>query len=330
MCPDPQSPLSLAVSDELAAWLMDPADPSARFWAQTLACPGRPVGLDAQQAILSASPAREILQAQWPGGAWVSDRSGYTPRYRASFWQIVFLAELGAPTVDAIRRVCLFAISRWQQPDGRFSMGHGAHGATLCLNGALLYALAWFGLAELEPVERLAVALAFQVTHEALTCEYAPRGGCAARASGQGATADRIVCVHGACIAARGLLTAPSVSGREAALGQVRRLLAEADRWMPGAGDDPWWKLAFPLGLSSDVLEGMALARALEIHVPRRAVEWILDKRDDSGRWRLERTYAPVWRRFGEIGQPHRHVTLRALRALKAAGAAISWPRLME
>ena len=50
------------------------------------------------------------------------------------------------------------------------------------------------------------------------------------------------------------------------------------------------------------------------------AVTLIRDKQDDQGRWPLEYDYAgKTWGDFGRKQQPNKWVTLRALRALKAA-----------
>lgn len=51
------------------------------------------------------------------------------------------------------------------------------------------------------------------------------------------------------------------------------------------------------------------------------AMALVLQKQDAQGRWKLEhKYYNKVWVDFGRGGQPNKWITLRALRALKAAG----------
>jgi hypothetical protein len=47
------------------------------------------------------------------------------------------------------------------------------------------------------------------------------------------------------------------------------------------------------------------------------AIEAVLSKQDEIGRWALGHTPANTWARFGTVGQPNKWVTLRALRVLK-------------
>ena len=50
------------------------------------------------------------------------------------------------------------------------------------------------------------------------------------------------------------------------------------------------------------------------------ALNWVHDKQDDEGRWKLEYSYAgKPWGDFGVKKQPNKWVTLRALRVLKQA-----------
>ena len=51
-----------------------------------------------------------------------------------------------------------------------------------------------------------------------------------------------------------------------------------------------------------------------------RAIEWLLAKQDERGRWRNEYAYnGKTWVDFERQGQPSKWVTLRASRVLRAA-----------
>jgi hypothetical protein len=81
-----------------------------------------------------------------------------------------------------------------------------------------------------------------------------------------------------------------------------------------------WFKLGFPLGYRADVLEAMtALAQAGYGDHPqiRAGAEWLLAKQDIDGRWTLEQVPGKMWSSFGQVGQPNKWVTLRALTFVK-------------
>jgi hypothetical protein len=80
-----------------------------------------------------------------------------------------------------------------------------------------------------------------------------------------------------------------------------------------------WFRLGFPLGYSSDLLELTDVLAQLGHGGDQRlsrAITIVLSKRDDQGRWPLEHTLGKTWTSFGEKGAPSKWVTLRALRML--------------
>ena len=46
-------------------------------------------------------------------------------------------------------------------------------------------------------------------------------------------------------------------------------------------------------------------------------IEWLLARQDHAGRWALEQVPGKMWASFGQVGQPNKWVTLRALQLLK-------------
>ncbi len=80
-------------------WLLEPSDPSVRFWAlQDIDGKRRddPVVLEAQERVMSSPLVEAILSAQQPGGWWVGERDMYLPKYTATTHSLLILAELGA------------------------------------------------------------------------------------------------------------------------------------------------------------------------------------------------------------------------------------------
>ena len=87
-----------------------------------------------------------------------------------------------------------------------------------------------------------------------------------------------------------------------------------------------WWKFGFPVFYITDILQIVEALAALGYGNDLRlanALTLIRDKQDDQGRWSLEYHYTgKTWVNFGEPKQPNPWVTLRATRALKAAGSS--------
>jgi hypothetical protein len=95
--------------------------------------------------------------------------------------------------------------------------------------------------------------------------------------------------------------------------------------WNDAKPNRSWWKFGFPVFYVTDLLQNVEVLAGLGYgRDPRltRALAIIRDKQDDQGRWPLEYDYADkTWVNFGPRKQPNRWVTLRALRALKAASS---------
>lgn len=120
-----------------------------------------------------------------------------------------------------------------------------------------------------------------------------------------------------------------AASGTSLPLGLLRPSALTEPHFGPGWGNTrpngSWYRLGFPSGYVTDVLQALEALCALgHADDPRlaRAVEWLLSKRDGSGRWRNEYAYnGRSWVDFERQGAPSKWVTLRACRVLKAVAS---------
>lgn len=301
-------------------WLLEPENPCVRCLTLTKLL-DQPADT---QAILAFQPVRRILDAQWPEGYWMHPGVGYSPKYKATVWQIIFLAAMGVPRCEPVTRAAEYVLAHSRLPDGRFSARQDDKGTVLCLNGNLLRALVWFGYADDRRVVETRQAMAAQIVHDRFRCRYnAPADSRPPRMS------DGLPCAWGA-IKALGALAALPAAARipeeEAALDRAVDFLLAHDL---AAGDYPtatetsplWHEFGFPLGYTSDVLE--ALEVLLQAGVPAdhprlgAALSLVLAKQDDQGRWALEYTPGKTWASFGPKNKPNKWITLRALRVLE-------------
>jgi hypothetical protein len=307
-------------------WLLEADNPSARYLVMTALLDrseGDPDTAAARAAVPTQRQARAILNAQWPEGYWMHPGVGYSPKYKASVWQVIFLAQLGVPRAPATDRACGYLLDNARLPNGLFTADRTARGAIPCLSGNLLRAMRQLGCVD-PRLEESTEALAQAVVRDEFRCwcNAKPR---AARMR------DALPCAWGAVKALGAFAELPadrrSPAVRSAVEGGVALLLggdlACGGYSAPGGPSPLWLKLGFPLAYASDLLE--ALEVLLRLGVGRQpslqaAVDLVTSRRDGAGRWALEYTPHNTWSSFGPVGRPNKWVTLRALRVLKAWG----------
>lgn len=308
-------------------WLLEPGNPSVRYLTLTKLLKqsaADPEVLTSQSAIPGWGPAQAILDAQWPEGYWMRPGIGYSPRYRATVWQVIFLAAMGAPRTEAIERACAYVLDHSRLPDGRFSAYKTAIGAVTCLNGNLLRAMLRLGHSDLRMQDSLE-AMAEMVDRDGFRCRF--------NATGTGESpppvrmGDGLPCAWGAIKVLGAFAEVPeehrSATMRAAVEAGVAFLLdgdlASGDYPTASRPSPLWLQFGFPLGYTSDLLEALTVLQQLgRGRDPRlaRALRVVLNKRDKTGRWALEYTPGRTWSRFGEVGEANKWVTLRALCAL--------------
>lgn len=296
------------LNDDPLPWLLEPEQPSVRYWTLT-GLLDRPAGdpeVQAARAAIAAQPlVRTLFAEQHPAGHWGDDETKpYTARGAVGVLSLLhmFGVEPDARTAagcDSFLRFC-------QNEGGGFSLTLTRRsGVFPCTTGEHLPFLIYFGLGD-DP--RVRQAFAFVIDDMAgpdpLDCgRYQHRP-----------------CLWGAIAALNGLAVLPPEL-RSPRSEQVVRRLAET---LLGAGYDfegehKRW-LTFGVPRMWDLLSALrALAAHGYAHDPRfRALlDLVLSCQDERGRWlcgSVSRAW-PLERR----NRPSKWVTLDALRLLKAA-----------
>jgi hypothetical protein len=282
----------------------------------------------ARAELMATGPVPVILDAQDAAGYWVKPGGGYTPKYRATVWQIIFLAELGAdPSDERVQRGCEYLLENSIASNGAFS----AHikpvpsGAIPCLNGNLLWALQRLGYGADPRVQGALDWLASAVTGEG-GMQYLKSGTCGPEfccSANQGQS-----CAWGANKVLKTFALVPAEQRSPVVQRAIETGVAFLFSRDPAVADYPhtervsstWFKLGFPLTYWSEVLETVAVLVDLgHGDDPRldNAVAWVLDKQDDQGRWKLENALkGKMWIDIEEKGKPSKWITLRVLRML--------------
>jgi hypothetical protein len=321
-------------------WLLEDNNPAVKH-ATLRALLDRSAGdRDVRRALASAmraDPIASILAAQHADGHWVKPGPGYSPKYRSTVWQLIFLDQLGADGSDRrVHAACEYVLSQAHAESG----GFGASGSKEetppppsrvihCLNGNLLRALIGFGWLDDRRVQRAIDWQARSITGEGFD-EYYWSG-----TSGPGfccVANEQLPCAWGAIKALLALARIPPARRAphvQRAIRQGAEFLLSRD---PVVADYPmipgnsrpngsWFKLGFPSGYVADVLQNLEVLCELGYAGDRRlrpAVEWVVAKQTDGGRWKNEYAYnGKTWVDIEKQGQPSKWVTLRACHVIK-------------
>jgi hypothetical protein len=314
-------------------WLLesDEANPGVRYFSlrDLLDRPADdPDIIAAQEAVMRTGPVPAILDAQYPDGYWMKPGPIYSPKYRGTVWQVLFLAQLGSDGRDErIRRAVDYVFEHGQAQSGAFAMSGTPSTTIHCLWGNLVRALLDLGYWGDERLDRAVEQLARSVTGDGY--EWYRKGG--VQAPGFVCSANYgLPCGWGAVRVLWAFNRVPSGEGSrvvKAAIESTADFLlsydvARAEYPYKERINSSWFKFGYPLGYVTDVLLNLeALAEAGYGSDPRlaEAVEMVLSKQDDQGRWKLEYSYnGKTWINVEEKGKPSKWVTLRALRVLKA------------
>jgi hypothetical protein len=331
-------------------WLLeqDAENPGPRYFALRDLCnlpEDHAEVVSARHAIMRNGPVPAILDAQETEGYWVKPGPGYNPKYRATVWSVISLAQLGAdPDDPRIRSACNYLLEHAVANTGAFSLTGTPSGTIYCLVGNLIAALIDLGQENDPRLETATDWLARATTGEGMASaedkKASPRylksgvSGPNFACSGN----NGLPCAWGGLKAMRAFSRIPS-SKRSPLIQKAidvgvqfffSRDPAQADYPM-GWSEKPnrsWWKFGYPIFYISDMLEILEVLSTLGHGEEERldaAYQLLIDKQDDQGRWPLEYTYnGKTWVDVEQKGKPSKWVTLRALRALKNRTPPIS------
>lgn len=317
-------------------WLLEPQNPSVRYYAlrELFDRPAKdPDVLEARSNIMRMGGVPAILARQVSGGYWGKAEDFYIrSKYRGTVWQFIILAELGADGNDErVKQACEFVLTASQD---RISHGFayktadlagGDHDAVLpCLTGNMLYSLIRLGyLSDPRVQAGIQWAVRYQRADDGLS--RAPDGWpyeISQKCWGKHSCHMGVVKV----LKAFGEIPADQRSGEVSALIQVlaehllKHQIFKSSRDPNKVTMPHWLQVGFPLMWNTDILEVLGILSRLGYRDPQMqpAIDLLLSKQDDEGRWMLETTFND---RFlvgiERKGRASKWITLNALKVLK-------------
>lgn len=315
------------VKESVLEWLQEEDQPAVR--AQALIdlldrSPSDPEVREARRQVPQRGWAADTLAEQLPSGHWVWTKDLYAPKYLATNWRLLVMADLGGTEEDPRVRQSAELLRDWlARPDGGFATPNRDTGH-LCITGNTARMLLQLGYGS-DPRVRSALGW--------LVREQREDGGW--NCFGGEGTLDcwEPLSAFAAVPQAERTRAIQRAVERGAAFYLERELHREGRRYAP------WFRLHYPVHYYYDLLVGLDVLTSLGYADDERlryAVDWLREKQRPDGTWLLDAVHPDVageelvWLReeprpytpwaLEHIGAPSKLVTLRALRVLKRVG----------
>ncbi len=317
-------------------WLLEEENPSVRYFTlkHILDKPENdPEILLAKHKIMQSGVVSDILRQQQEPAYLQTYPKFYTCKYKGLVWSLIVLAELGADASPQIKEQCEYILKYSQETqNGGFSQsaavktGGGRINEVIpCLTGNMVWSLIRFGYID-DPrlqkgIDWLTRYMRFNDGTED-TPQVPPYNH-------YEMCWGKHTCHMGVVKALKAFSAIPEPRRMQA----VKDTMDKAIEFMlihhiyrrshnlnrtskPG-----WLKFGFPLMYQTDVLEILDILSTLGVRDSRMddALNLVVSKQDDMGRWRIENTYnsdrllIPI----GQKDEQSKWLTLRAIRVLK-------------
>ena len=329
--------LKSILKDDPIGWLLEENNPSVKYYILRDILEKNKDNIElkeARQDIMKNGLVPAILAKQKKEGHWESPENFYTAKYKGTVWQLLILAELGADiTNENIKKACEFILNNSQdQESGGFAYsasvkkGGGRHSEVIpCLTGNMVWSLIRLGFLDDSRIKR---AIKWITSYQ--------RFDDGIQESLKGWPYDRLkaACLgkHTCHMGAVKTLKALSEIPENQRSTDVKNTIEKGAEYMlkhhiykrshdlklvakPG-----WLKLGFPLMYQTDTLEILGILTQLGYKDERmqEAINVLISKQDDQGRWKLENTFNGRFQaNIEQKGKSSKWITLNALRVLK-------------
>jgi hypothetical protein len=317
-------------------WLLEKDNPSVRYFAlsQLLDKPESSAEVQAaKKAIMLTGLVPKILDKQNAGGYWEAPEKFYTAKYKGTVWQLIILAELGADGNDErVKKSCEFILANSQdRKSGGFSawlsvkVGGGRYSGVLpCLTGNMVWSLIRLGLLADPRVQR---GIDWIVKYQRFDDgeAYPPKIWPYEKAT---SCFGKHSCHMGVVKSLKALAEIPAEKRSKTVNDTIERgveymlkhHIHKRSHNLSKVSKPGWLKFGFPLMYQTDVLEILGILTSLGCKDERmqEAVDLVIAKQDEQGRWNLENTFNGRFQtNIEQKGSNSKWITLNALNTLK-------------
>ncbi|MFT3951695.1 MAG: nitrogen fixation protein NifH [Oscillospiraceae bacterium] len=317
-------------------WLLEEDNPSVRYFTlkHILDKPENdPEVQMAKDKIMQAGIVPKMLERQREPAYLQAYPRFYTNKYKGLVWSLITLAELGAGVAPQIKEQCEYLLENSQERhDGGFSQNTAARtggGRTTevipCLTGNMIWSLIHFGYLD-DPrlqkgIEWMNRFMRFNdgVADDPQVPPYDHYEMC------WGAH----TCHMGVVKVLKALSAVPAERRTKEINGTLQKAtefilihhIYKRSHNLNRKSKPGWLKFGFPLMYQTDVLEILDILSALGVKDSRMddALNLVVSKQDEMGRWRLENTYNSdrILIPIEQKDEQSKWLTLRAMRILK-------------
>jgi len=322
------------ISDDTINWLLEDDNPSVKYYTlvDLLGKTDEEV-TTAKEQIMKTGAVPKILSKQEPGGYWGIQNDFYVrSKYKGTVWNLIILAELGADGEDSsIKKTCEFIFKKSQDlASGGFSYasttaGGGAPGKVLpCLTGNMIWSLIRLGYLDDPQVQKgiqwITKYQRFDDGAQNLPKDwpYKSHKSCFSKHSCH----MGVVKTLKALAEIPGNKRTPNVKNtiNQAVEYLLIHQIYKRSHDLSKKSKPGWLRLGFPLMYQTDILEILDILTRLGVRDERMqdAMDIVVSKQDDQGRWILENTFNGRFITNIETkGKPSKWITLNAIRVLK-------------
>lgn len=315
-------------------WLLEAENPSVRYFTliDVLGKPREdPMVAAAKKSIMESSLVPRILEKQDEGGYWGKPEDFYIrSKYKGTVWTLILLAELGTDGKDErVKKACEFILGHSQHSSGGFAYksakegGGYADGVIPCLTGNMSWPLIRLGYLDDPRVQR---SIDFITEYQRFDdgVNEPPRGWPYDRHE---KCWGRHTCHMGVVKSLKALAEIPERKRSNAVNAAIecgakyllKHHVYKRSHNLSKISKPEWLKFGFPRMYNTDALEILDILIRLGYHDERmqEAVDLVLSKQDEHGRWTQESMFNGRWVVGVEPnGKPGKWVTLQALKVL--------------
>lgn len=317
-------------------WLLEDENPSVKFstlvYILEKSFDNQEV-IDSKKQIMKTGIVPKILEKQKPDGYWGKPEDFYVrSKYKGTVWNLIILASIGADENDPrITKTCEFILKNSQDSirggfaHCRSKKGTGEPGKVIpCLTGNMLWSLIRFGYLEDPKVQKGIEWITKYQRFDDGDAKYPNDWPYKAHK----ACFSKHSCHMGVVKALKALSEIPkdkrSKDVKNTIDKGVEYLLIhhiyKRSHDLSKVSKPGWLRLSFPHMYQDDILEILNILTDLGIHDKRMqdAVDKVVSKQDNHGRWILENTFNGRYITNIEVkGKASKWVTLNAIRMLK-------------
>jgi hypothetical protein len=318
-------------------WLLEDNNPSVKYYTlrDILEKTKDDTELkEARREIMKNGLVPAILAKQKKEGYWEISENFYAAKYKGTVWQLLILAELGADITEVnIKKACEFILNHSQDLEsGGFAYsasakkGGGRHSEVIpCLTGNMVWSFIRLGYLD-DPRVQWAIKWISSYQRFDDGIQESLKGWPYDRL--KAACLGKHTCHMGAVKALKALSEIPE-NQRSTDVKNTVELGAEymlkhhiykRSRDLNQVAKPGWLKFGFPLMYQTDALEVLGILTKLGYRDERmqEAIDILISKQDDKGKWKLENTFNGRFQvNIEQKGKPSKWITLNALRVLK-------------